>query len=337
MKSAIYQGKNDVRVEERPMPKIGSHDVLIKNLYGGICGTDINIIKVGSELGIRFGREFGHEMAGEVIEVGADVSEDIQVGMLVGVNPITAKRVGRALSLECGGFSQYVVIEDAKLNVNLFAFGSPVPARTAALMEPVSVGRHGAFSVNPQPHEHIVVLGAGPIGLSAAGCLLAEGIENVCVVDIDEWRLQKATDLGAKTINTKSEDLTDGLTRHFGEVNVYGKMVPNVDAYVDAAGAAGLFKRVMEIVKPKARIAIVAVYKQEVPVSLIDVMSKEVNMVGASGYTSEDILKVVEHLSNPKTKLDSLITHVYKLDDVQEAFDVAISAKEKVKVLVELH
>jgi threonine dehydrogenase-like Zn-dependent dehydrogenase len=105
MKAAIYYGKNDIRVEERPIPTVGSKDVLVRNLRGGICGTDINIVKAGAgNMGISFGAEFGHEMVGEVVEVGADVSAGIKVGMRVGINPITAKRVGRRKSLEGSGF-----------------------------------------------------------------------------------------------------------------------------------------------------------------------------------------------------------------------------------------
>lgn len=121
MKVGIYHGQNDVRAEERPMPTIGERDVLIRNLRGGICGTDINIIKAGSEMGIRFGKEFGHEIVGEVVEVGTAV-KDIEMGMRVGVNPVTAKRAGRRYSLEVGGFSQYVVIEDAALHYNLYLY-----------------------------------------------------------------------------------------------------------------------------------------------------------------------------------------------------------------------
>ncbi|WP_235548793.1 alcohol dehydrogenase catalytic domain-containing protein [Paenibacillus sp. Soil522] len=65
MKAAIYYGKNEIRVEERPIPAVGSKDVLVRNLRGGICGTDINIVKVGAgNMGISLGAEFGHEMVG---------------------------------------------------------------------------------------------------------------------------------------------------------------------------------------------------------------------------------------------------------------------------------
>lgn len=337
MKAAIYYGKNDIRIEERPIPIVGNKDVLVRNFRGGICGTDINIVKVGAgNMGISLGAEFGHEMVGDVVEVGVDVSDDIKVGMRVGINPITAKRVGRRKSLECSGFSQYVLIEDAALNYNLYEMNPNIPLEAAVLMEPISVGRHGAFRVNPQPTDKVVVLGAGPIGLSAAASLIAEGITNVCVVDIDDWRLQKATELGAVTVNTMNEDFAEGLTKHFGSINVYGQIVPDVDIFVDAAGAPVLFENVMKVVKPQAKISIIAVYKNEVPVSLAQVMSKELHIQGASGYTHEDITKVIDHLTNKKTNIANIVTQVYKQDDIQEAFNVAIEAKGTIKVVVDL-
>lgn len=336
MKVGIYHGQNSVGIEERPIPQVGPKDALVRILAGGICGTDINIVKGGSEMGIRFGSEFGHEMFGEIALLGSDAETNLKVGMRVGVNPITAKRAGRRYSLEVGAFSQYVLIEDAALNYNLYEFNDSVSATEAVLMEPMSVGFHGAFSVQPKHGDKIVVLGAGPIGLSAAAGLIGEGIKDVCVVDIDHWRLDKAKELGALTVNTSTESLAEGLIKHFGEVNVYGVSVPNVDAFVDAAGAPILFEQVMQIVKPQARIAIIAVYKNEVPLSLAQVMSKEVNIVGASGYTHEDIVKVIEHINDKKTNISTMVTQTYKLEDIQAAFDKAIAAKETIKVIVDL-
>lgn len=211
-----------------------------------------------------------------------------------------------------------------------------VTPEEAVLMEPMSVGFHGAFRTKPQAGENIVVLGAGPIGLSAAASLIGEGITNVVVVDIDDWRLAKAEQLGAKTVNTSTTTLAEGLATHFGTVNVYGIEVPNVDAFVDAAGAPVLFEQVMQIVKPQARIAIIAVYKQEMPVSLAQIMSKEVQIIGASEYTNEDILKVIDHINQKKTPIAMIVTHVFKLSEIQQAFDTAIAAKETIKVIVDL-
>lgn len=334
-KVGIYKGQNDVQVEVREIPVAGPRDVVIKNLRGGICGTDINIIKSGSEMGIRHGQEFGHEFYGEVIEVGADVT-DVKIGMRVGVNPITATLGGRRYSLEVGGFSQYVLIQEAALNYNLFLFNDDVTPEEGVLMEPMSVGFHGAFSVKPHIGETIVVLGAGPIGLSAAAGLIGEGIENVIVVDIDAFRLEKARSIGAKTVNTSEVSLAEGLAALAGTVNIYGVEVPNVDAFVDTAGAPPLITEVMSIVKPFARIAIIAVYKSELPFSLAQVMSKELTIVGASGYTTEDILKVIDHLNNKKTPIANIVTDVFGIDDIQGAFNKAIAMKDTIKVVVDL-
>ncbi|ASA23441.1 zinc-dependent alcohol dehydrogenase [Paenibacillus donghaensis] len=338
MKAAVYYGKDGVRIEEKAIPKVGPRDVLVRNLRGGICGTDINIVKAGKgDIGISLGSEFGHEMVGDVVEVGAEVSPEIEIGMRVGINPITAKKVGRRKSLECSGFSQYVLVEEAELNYNLYRIDKNVPVEVASLLEPMSVGRHGAFSTNPQPEDHIVVVGGGPIGLLAAASLIAEGMNNVCVVDIDEWRLTKAAGLGALTVNTAATTLEEGLARHFGTVNVYGLEVPDVDVFIDAAGAPVLFENIMRIVKPKARISIIAVYKTEVPISLQQVMSKEVQLKGSSGYTHEDFTKVVGYLASFTDELSPLITQVFKLEDIQEAFNTAIAAKETVKIVIDLN
>lgn len=334
-RAGIYKGENLVAVEERPMPEVGPNDVLLRNLRGGICGTDINIVKYGSERGIRFEKEFGHELAG-IIEAKGENVTDLEVGMFVAVNPVTAKRAGRRFSLEVGGFSQYILIEDAKKNHNLYPLNDDVTPEEGALVEPMSVGCHGAFSVKPQVGENVVILGAGPIGLSAAAMLIGEGITNVAVVDMVGWRLDKAKVLGAKVVNTSETTLEAGLADIFGTVNVYGLDVPNVDAYIDAAGAAPLFGQVMNIVKPHVRIAIIAVYKEDVPVSLSQVMSKEVQIIGASAYTNEDILRVINHLNNKKTPIATIVTQVYPLSEVQTAFDTAIAAKDAIKVLVDV-
>lgn len=334
-RAGIYKAANTVAVEERATPEIGPKDVLLRNLRGGICGTDINIVKYGTEMGIRFEQEFGHELAGIVEAKGSEVT-DLEVGMFVAVNPITAKLAGRRYSLEVGGFSEYVLIEEAKANYNLFPLNDTVTPEEGALVEPMSVGCHGAFSVKPQAGENIVILGAGPIGLSAAAMLIGEGITNVAVVDMVDWRLAKAAEIGAKTVNTAEVSLEAGLSEIFGTTNVYGMDVPNIDAYVDAAGAAPLLKQVMSMTKPNARIAVVAVYKDDVPVSLVQVMSNEIQIIGASGYTTEDILRVIDHLNNKKTPISTIVTQVYPLSELQNAFDTAIAAKESIKVIVDV-
>ncbi|MGN1224184.1 MAG: alcohol dehydrogenase catalytic domain-containing protein, partial [Ruminococcus sp.] len=91
MKAAIYYGKEDVRIEERENPVCEDNDIVIKNLYASICGTDVAVYTHGPNTGhkITVGEEFGHEVVSEVTEVGKNV-KGIAVGEIVYPYPLLA-------------------------------------------------------------------------------------------------------------------------------------------------------------------------------------------------------------------------------------------------------
>lgn len=338
MRAAIYYGVQDLKVEELPVPTVGPNDVLVKNLRAGICGTDIAVYNLGGHLfNVEPGEEFGHEMVGEIVELGTNVTSDIQLGMHVFVNPITAKKTGAAKSIAGGGFSQFVLIEDAQLNYNIYEIDKKVPLEAAVLVEPMSVGTHGANVLQPELEDRIVVFGAGPIGLSAATSILAKGNKHVCVVDIDEWRLQKAAAMGLHTLNTKEETLAEGLIRIFGsQINSMGQPIPDVDLYIDAAGAPALLQSTVAFAKPYSKMCIIAVYKKEVAINPTSFMSNEFTLLGSRGYTQDDIFEVIDHLTEQKTTIDTMVTQVFKLEDISEAFKVASEANGSIKVVIDL-
>ena len=87
MKSAVFYGKHDLRLEERALPSVGKHDVLIKVMACGVCGTDVHIYE-----GDKGAAEtnpptiLGHEFAGVVEQVGEAVTQ-VKVGDRVCVDP----------------------------------------------------------------------------------------------------------------------------------------------------------------------------------------------------------------------------------------------------------
>lgn len=88
--------------------------------------------------------------------------------------------------------------------------------------------------------------------------------------------------------------------------------------------------------KPETRLAVIAVYQDDVPVSLAQVMSTEVQIIGAFGYTSDDILYVIDRLNEKKTPISPIVTQVSPLNELQRAFDTAIAAKDSIKVIVDV-
>ena len=114
MKAAIYLGKENIEIRELPLPALGERDVLIKNIYSSICGTDVAVFHHGPNTGHRItvSEEFGHETISRVVAVGKDVT-DFQVGDRVYPYPLFATGdTSRAGTI--GGFSEYIRIPDAK-------------------------------------------------------------------------------------------------------------------------------------------------------------------------------------------------------------------------------
>ena len=71
MKGYIYQGAKNIELKEIPLDRCGDKDIIVKNLYSGICGSDISAYKTsGDFMRLYPGMEFGHEMVSEVVEVG---------------------------------------------------------------------------------------------------------------------------------------------------------------------------------------------------------------------------------------------------------------------------
>lgn len=110
MKAGIYLGKENIEIKELPIPEVGDNDVVIKNIYSGICGTDVAVFTCGPNTGhkVTVGEGFGHETVSRVAKVGKNVT-DFSVGQKVYLYPLFAKDdTKRAGTI--GGFSEYILI-----------------------------------------------------------------------------------------------------------------------------------------------------------------------------------------------------------------------------------
>lgn len=282
MKAAIYYGIKDVKVEERKKPVCGPRDVIVKTVRSGICGSDVNGYFKGTQYsGIFPNNEFGHEMAGYVTEVGSEV-EDIKSGMRVFVQPIASCDPGKSNML--GAFSEYVRVPNAKINHNIYLIPDNVSYDEAALIEPFAVGTRGKNVLGAKPGDHVVVYGAGTIGISCISVLCAQGIRPVVVVRNNSKKafLEK---IGAIVCNINEVDLIEFLKGTFSMTkHRIGYPAVNVDIVVDCAGAENVIADFLKMMKPSSRLSIVGVFGQPVPVPLGRIMSSEAIIQGSCGY-----------------------------------------------------
>ena len=334
MKCAIYHGVKNVTIEERPIPDITPKDVLVKVLRAGICGSDVGIfIHGGESYGVFPGSQFGHEMVGEIVKKGSEVADNINIGDIVFVDPVMSQHGGVAGSIMAGAFSEYALVQDAVLDVNIYQLGKEADLDKAVIIEPMSVGAQGALTYHPKEDDKVVILGAGPIGLGAAAGLIGRGLKNIVVVDRNEFRLAKAESLGTKTINTAKENLKDRLIEIFGTYPGYFP-IPDVDMYVDAAGAPALLSEVFTYARNATKYAIISVF-QKVELLGQPFIAAQPVIYGSQGYTHDTIVEVIDHVLNNKTDIASLmVTHKFKHEDMSKALEFASSGKG-IKVIID--
>lgn len=334
MKAAIYGGKRSVRIEERPIPVCGEQDVLLRNIYSSICGTDVAVYTHGPGTGhkITVGGEFGHETVSMVAAVGSKVT-DFQVGEIVYPYPLLVTGdPGRAGTI--GGFSEYILAPNPQRNKQLYKVPDSIPLKIACLIEAFTVGTRAARRSGPKPGEKAIVFGAGTIGIAAAIALREFGCSQVMVVDLSDPRLEKAAGLGFAICNSEKENLKDKAKSVFGAARSLSGETADADIYIDAAGAPNLLELYQEIGKIGSRLVVVAVLAGKRPVDVLAMTYAQHAIIGSGGYMPEDVRDVMQTMASGKYDIASIITHEFPHERLAEAIETAAQPERALNVVI---
>lgn len=334
MKQALYMGQKNIKLTNVPIPKCGDNDVLLKNIYAGICGTDVAVYNHGPNTGHRItvGGEFGHEMVSKVVEVGKNIT-DISVGDRVYPYPLYVKDdTGRAGT--AGGFSEYILSINAKLNKSMYLVPDEITDIEACLVEPFTVGTRAARRSIPKNNENAIVFGCGTIGLSSAIALKHFGCKEVMIVDISDFRLNIAEQLGFVTCNSLKDNIKEKAEKVFSfSYNTKGK-VPNVDIYIDACGDDNIIPMYQEIGKIGSRLVVVAVNSGMKEVNILDMTFSQHSIIGSGGYMPEDVVDVFEIMKSKKWNIENIVTDIYDWENLPKAIEKASNSNLSFNVMI---
>ncbi|MGN8713473.1 zinc-dependent alcohol dehydrogenase [Hornefia butyriciproducens] len=335
MKTAVYLGKKSVEVREVPVPVPGPRDVVIRNIFSSICGTDAAVYTHGPGTGHRItvGGEFGHETVSVVSAIGYDVT-DFRIGDRVYPYPLYAKNdTSRAGTL--GGFSEYILIPEAKPEHSLYPVPKEISDRLACLTEPFTVGCHAARRSQPKAGERAVVFGAGTIGIAAAVALRFFGIDKVIICDLSELRLDIAAGLGFEVFNMRDEqNFLPKACKYFGEAPSLTGKTADIDIVLDAAGAPALLNLFFVHGKTESRFVSVAVNNTARSIDLLHMTYAQQSIIGSGGYTPEDVRDVFRIMELEGAALETLITNEYPLDDIDSAIQRAADPEHALNVVI---
>ncbi|MFC3174605.1 zinc-binding dehydrogenase [Novosphingobium bradum] len=332
MRVLNIHGVDDVRLDPRAPPVAGAADVVVAIKACGICGSDLSYIRKGGinrpEGGVT---PIGHEAAGEVVAVGSAV-KDIAVGQRVIINPMmTPSNIGSGGPE--GAFCDQVLVAEARVGAAILPIPDDLPYEVAALAEPLAVALHGVNRTGAKPGDKVAVFGCGPIGLAMVLWLVDRGITDVIAIDLADERLARARAMGARaTINAASENVRERLAQLHGTARALFLEQVGTDVFMDAAGGPGLVNQIISMGKSNARLVVTAAYSRPVEISLGMMLINEMSMTTALGYPTE-IPEVVAALPRLRDKVQSLISHRYRFEDVLEGLKVA-GTPQSAKVMV---
>lgn len=334
MKSGIYLGKENIEIREIDIPQIGDHDILVKNIYASICGTDVAVYKHGPNTGhkVTIGGEFGHEMISKVVQVGKNV-KDIEIGDIVYPYPLLA-RGDTSRAGTTGGFSEYIPIINATVNKQVYKVSDKISTREACLIEPFTVGCRAARRSEPKLHENAIVFGAGTIGIAAAITLKYFGCDKVMVCDISDFRLDIVKKLGFEVCHSEKEDLKAKAMAYFKEAPSLNGPTANIDIYIDAAGVDSILDTYHDMGKIMSRMVVVAVKAGMRPVDILHMTYAQQAIIGSGGYFPEDVIDVMKIMESHRWDIESIITHEYPIDQLSDAIEKASHTDEALNVII---
>lgn len=319
------------RAIEPPKP----NQVVIRIISSAICGSDLHIYK-GKHPSAPLPVTIGHEFSGEVISIGSEVKR-VKLGDRVTVEPVIvcgkckACRTGNYGYCENisftyrngdGAMAQYITIEEPYV----YKLPEHLSYDAGALIEPLSVAVHAVRRADIKLGDKVLVIGAGAIGILIAALCKKDGATEVAIVDYSQKRLNMALNLGATTaINASEKDvyevvkeLTDGV---------------GMDKTFECVGREATFNEAMMSLRKNGLATIIGIFENpNISIPATRFITHEIKVQGSQGYCWD--FPVALEMSK-EIDIEKLITHRFKLEDLNQAFETCLDKNSgAIKVII---
>ncbi|MBM7795853.1 L-gulonate 5-dehydrogenase [Pseudoglutamicibacter cumminsii] len=229
---------------------------------------------------------------------------------------------------EDGALAEFIAVPQAKL----YLIPDGLPGELAALSEAVSISMQAVNRSRVQANEWVLIFGAGPIGLLALLYLKELGA-NVIVVDLDAQRLSLAEEYGADLVLESQPDFPNAEQRRM-ILSLTGEAGPTV--VLEATGAPVCAEAAIDLVACAGRVVLVGISDRPVQFSQRTLPVKELDLLGSRNsllLQGEALALIDRHQAQVK----KLITHRFRLSELQAAFETMADPKELVgKIVVTL-
>jgi 2-desacetyl-2-hydroxyethyl bacteriochlorophyllide A dehydrogenase len=301
----------------------GPGDALVRVHNVGICGTDISGF-LGKMPFFSYPRIPGHELGVEVVTLGAGVT-NVKVGDRCAIEAyLNCQKCyacergftnccenNQTLGVHCdGGLRPFFIIPARKLHSS-----TKLSFEQLALVETLAIGCHAINRANPVPGESVLIIGAGPIGLSVVEFARLSGARTI-VMDMNQKRLDFCRDVMGvdSTILTKG----DGAEVQALRKATNGRMP---DVVVDATGSNKSMSHALEYCTFHGRLVYVGITLQELSFLHAPILHRrELTIMASRNAVASEFKRIIKAIEEGQINTDPWITHRTSFDDMIAQF-----------------
>lgn len=338
MRVAVYYSNRDIRIENRPVPRIGPGELLMRVEACGICGSDAlewyRIKKAPLVL--------GHEFAGVVESVG-EGADRFKPGDRVAVthhvpcgechycttgHPTVCDTLRFHTHVDPGGFAEYCRVPAINVEKGTFLLPDGMSYEDATFMEPLGCVLRGQRLADLRPACSVVILGSGIAGLMHVMAARAAGAGFIMATDVEPYRLDAARRFGADLAVDARADLPGELRKASGRL---------AGVVIVSTGAASAAAQALQLVDRGGTVLYFASTDPGVttPLSINDFFwRRDTTIATTYAAAPEDCEAAIDLIHTGRMPLHDMITHRLPLAECSWGFQAVASGRDSMKVIV---
>ena len=327
-----YKKKNTLKFEQQKIGQISKNEVLIKIHSCGICGSDLKILKKGSNR-VKKNTVLGHEMSGEIIF--AEPGKYFRRGQKIVLGADIPHKLNKdfAFGHEInGGFQKYLRVKSKLLRkAPHYLTKSKINYDTACLAEPLACCLNGLEKINFIPHKNVVIFGAGSIGNLIAKLCLYYKSNKIFLIDKNNFKLSN----GVKAKNIFKLNFSN----YKKKISYILKKEENIDYCFVACDSADAQNEAINVISKNGSINFFSGLEKKnqkdpfVKINTNLIHYKQLKIVGSHGSQKKHVVKAAKLIINGKIVLNDIITHIYSLKKIKKAFNIMKTGKN-IKIII---
>ena len=337
MKVGVYYSNSDIRLEDRPIPRIGDNDILLKVMACGICGSDLmefHRIKKAPFVP-------GHELAGIIEKTGKNVTEyepGERIFVTHHVPCDSCRECQRGYKTQCeafkkinnfspGGFAPFIKVSGRSLKTGTITLPDEMTYEQATFIEPLGTVVEVSETLEA---DTVLVFGAGVAGLLNIQLARAYGAGKLIAVDINEERLKAARQFGADFV-VNAKDYTPDFLKQVNEGGL-------ADRVIICTGARSAAELAFDSYEQGGKIIFFATPKEneKTQIEWYQHWRNGLTIRVTYGATPQSNYTAFSLIKNKIINVDDMITHRLPLERIAEGFELATKGRG-LKILIKPH